>query len=144
VDAPPDLGPFVQMLRAVAGQHHGDVLEMWATLERGLRTDLLPPEARELLARNTRPRTELLASYWEELLAMTPDQASALVNDALARITAADVPYLLVLGSEMQPDTAAWMKNAAPHAVVELWAGSGHFPHLKHPARFAERLAATA
>jgi pimeloyl-ACP methyl ester carboxylesterase len=36
------------------------------------------------------------------------------------------------------------IRNALPHAVVEVWAGSGHFPHLAHPARFAERLAATA
>ena len=54
------------------------------------------------------------------------------------------VPYLLILGTEMSPGTAAWFRNAAPQAVAEVWAGSGHFPHLAHPARFAERLAATA
>ena len=35
-------------------------------------------------------------------------------------------------------------EDAAPHATVEVWADSGHFPHIAHPARFAERLAATA
>jgi pimeloyl-ACP methyl ester carboxylesterase len=75
---------------------------------------------------------------------MTPDQASAMVGGVLAKVTAAKVPYLLILGTEPSPDTAAWIANAAPHAVVEVWAGSGHFPHLAHPARFAERLAATA
>ena len=111
-------------------------------MEQGFRIDLLPPEAGELIARSSRPRTELLASYWEELSAMTPDQASA--RTALAAITAARVPYLLIPGTEMSPETAAWFRNAAPHAVTEVWAGSGHFPHLAHPARFAERLAATA
>ena len=31
-----------------------------------------------------------------------------------------------------------------PHATVEVWKDSGHFPHIARPARFAERLAATA
>jgi pimeloyl-ACP methyl ester carboxylesterase len=41
-------------------------------------------------------------------------------------------------------DRAAWFRHALPQAATEVWAGSGHFPHLAHPARFAERLAATA
>ena len=144
VDAPPDLGTFIQLLRAVADQNHGDMLGTWATLEQGFRIDLLPPETGELVARSSRPRTELLASYWEELFAMAPDQAAAMVGGALAAVSAAQVPYLLILGTEMSPGTAAWFRNAAPQAVAEVWAGSGHFPHLAHPARFAERLAATA
>jgi pimeloyl-ACP methyl ester carboxylesterase len=28
--------------------------------------------------------------------------------------------------------------------TTEVWACTGHFPHLAHPARFARRLAATA
>jgi pimeloyl-ACP methyl ester carboxylesterase len=128
----------------VANQNHGDMLGTWATMEQGFRIDLLPPETGELVARSSRPRTELLASYWEELFAMAPDQAAAMVGGALAAVSAAQVPYLLILGTEMSPGTAAWFRNAAPHALTEVWAGSGHFPHLAHPARFAERLAATA
>ena len=142
VDAPPDLGTFIGLLRAVADQNHGDMLGTWATMEQGLRVDLLPPETSELVTRSSQPRRELLASYWEGLLAMAPDHASAMVDGVLAAITAAKVPYLLVLGTEMSPDTARWFGKAAPHAVTEVWAGSGHFPHLAHPARFAERLAA--
>lgn len=144
VDAPPDLATFTQMLRAVIDEHHGDLLATWATIERGFRTDLLSPEMRQFVARHSRPSAELLSSYWAETLAMSADQASAMVSAAVDAITAANIPYLLVLGSEMSPDTAAWMRDKASHATVELWAGSGHFPHLKHPARFAERLAATA
>jgi pimeloyl-ACP methyl ester carboxylesterase len=144
VDAPPNLWAFIQVLRAAADQNHGDLLGTWATMKQSFHLDLLPPESRELLARNSRPRTELLASYWEELFAMTPDQAAALVGDGIAAVAAAEVPYLLILGTEPPPEVAAWFRNALPHAVVEVWAGSGHFPHLAHPARFAERLAATA
>jgi pimeloyl-ACP methyl ester carboxylesterase len=144
VDAPPNIWAFIQVLRAAADQNHGDLLGTWATMQQGFHIDLLPPEARELLARNSRPRAELLASYWEELFAMTPDQASALVGGGIAAVVAAGVPYLLILGTEPPPEIAAWFRNALPQAVVEVWAGSGHFPHLAHPARFAERLAATA
>ena len=144
VDAPPNLGAFIQVLRAAAGQNHGDLLGTWATMERGFGIDLLPPEMRGLLARNSRPTTDLLASYWDELFTLTPDQAAALVEDGVAAVAAAEVPYLLILGTELQPETAAWIRSAVPHAAIEVWAGSGHFPHLAHPARFAERLAATA
>jgi pimeloyl-ACP methyl ester carboxylesterase len=140
----PNIWAFIQVLRAAADQNHGDLLGTWATMQQGFHIDLLPPEARELLARNSRPRAELLASYWEELFAMTPDQASALVGGGIAAVVAAGVPYLLILGTEPPPEIAAWFRNALPQAVVEVWAGSGHFPHLAHPARFAERLAATA
>jgi pimeloyl-ACP methyl ester carboxylesterase len=144
VDAPPDLATFVLMLRAVIDEHDGDLLATWATIERGFRTDLLSPEMRQFVARHSRPSAELLASYWAETMAMSADQAAAMVGAAVDAVTAAKIPYLLVLGSEMSPDTAAWMRDKASHATVELWAGSGHFPHLKHPARFAGRLAATA
>jgi pimeloyl-ACP methyl ester carboxylesterase len=46
LDAPPDLGTFIQLLQAVAEQNHGDMLGTWATMEQGFRIDLLPPEAR--------------------------------------------------------------------------------------------------
>ena len=144
VDAPPNIWAFIQVLRAAADQNHGDLLGTWATMKQGFRIDLLPPEARELLERNSRPRTELLASYWDELFVTTPDQASALVDDGIAAVAATGVPYRLILGTEPPPETAAWFRNALPQAVIEVWAGSGHFPHLAHPARFAERLAATA
>jgi pimeloyl-ACP methyl ester carboxylesterase len=105
---------------------------------------LLPAETREFIMRHSRPTRDLLASYWEDIFAMTAERASAMVNGAAAAITAARVPYLLILGSEPSPDTAAWFRDAVPHATVEVWADSGHFPHIAHPARFAERLAATA
>jgi pimeloyl-ACP methyl ester carboxylesterase len=120
------------------------VLEVWRKEEQTFGLHLLPAETREFIMRHSRPTRDLLASYWEDIFAMTPEQASAMVNGAVAAITAAGVPYLLILGSEPSPDTAAWFRDAAPHAAVEVWADSGHFPHIAHPARFAERLAATA
>jgi pimeloyl-ACP methyl ester carboxylesterase len=104
---------------------------------------LLPAETREFIVRHSRPTRNLLASYWEDIFSMTPERASAMVDGATAAIAAAGVPYLLILGSEPSPDTTAWFTGAAPHVTVEVWADCGHFPHIAHPARFAERLAAT-
>ena len=65
---------------------------------------------------------------------MAPDHASAMVDGVLATITAAEVPYLLVLGTEMSPDTARWFAKAAPHAVTEVWAGQRPFPSPRAPS----------
>ncbi len=57
---------------------------------------------------------------------------------------AAGVPYLVVAGNDPEPDYQQWLCEMLPQATITVWAGSGHFPHLAHPARFAECLAATA
>jgi pimeloyl-ACP methyl ester carboxylesterase len=143
VDASPDLWTFVQVIQGLTASCGGDVLEVWRKMEQTFGLHLLPAETREFIMRHSRPTRDLLASYWEDILAMTPERASAMINGAMAAITAAEVSYLLILGSEPSPDTAAWIKDAAPHVTVEVWTGSGHFPHVAHPARLAERLAAT-
>lgn len=35
-------------------------------------------------------------------------------------------------------------RHVLPQATITVWPASGHFPHLAHPRRFAECLAATA
>jgi pimeloyl-ACP methyl ester carboxylesterase len=144
VEASPDLWTLVQVIQGLAASCGGDVLEVWRKMEQTFGLHLLPAETREFIMRHSRPGRDLLASYWEDIFAMTAEQASAMVNGGVAAVTAARVPYRLILGSELSPDTAAWFSDAAPHATVEVWADSGHFPHIAHPARFAERLAATA
>jgi pimeloyl-ACP methyl ester carboxylesterase len=144
VEASPDVWNLVRVIQDLAAAHHGDVLAVWQKMEQTFGLDQLPAQTREFIMGQSRPTPELLASYWEDIFAMTPEQASDLVNGAFAAITRAGVPYLLLLGSGPSPDTAAWIRDATPHATVEVWAGSGHFPHVAHPARFAERLAATA
>jgi len=144
IDASPDIWTLVQVIQGLAADSGGDMLEVWRKMEQTLGLHLLPTETREFIMRHSRPTRDLLASYWEDIFAMTAEQASVMVNAAVAAITAAEVPYLLILGSELSPDTAAWISDGMPHATVEVWADSGHFPHIAHPARFAERLAATA
>ena len=42
------------------------------------------------------------------------------------------------------PEYLGWQNRELPQAEVTIWPGSGHFPHLAQPGRFAELLAATA
>ena len=66
------------------------------------------------------------------------------LREILAALAASDVPYLLIAGAELAPGICQRLSDALPRLKTEVWAGTGHFPHLAHPARFARRLAATA
>jgi pimeloyl-ACP methyl ester carboxylesterase len=54
------------------------------------------------------------------------------------------VPYLVVAGADLERDYQKWLSEMLPQAIVTVWPGSGHFPHLADPERFAECLAGTA
>jgi ketosteroid isomerase-like protein len=63
---------------------------------------------------------------------------------SFAAVAASDVPYLLIAGAEPASDISQRLSDALPRLKTEVWADTGHFPHLAHPGRFAQRLAATA
>jgi pimeloyl-ACP methyl ester carboxylesterase len=144
LDALPDPA-VLRQLRSAAEQIRGDGFPgVWAMMERSFGTDVLPPPARVLVTKNSRPRQDLVVSYWDELLGQTAEQADEMLTGAVAAVAAADVPYLLILGAEPEPGLTKRFTDALPGMTTEVWAGTGHFPHLAHPARFARRLAATA
>ncbi len=66
-----------------------------------------------------------------------------MIDGAAAAIRETRVPYLAIMGEELSPEDAAWMRKNVPHAQTEVWPRSGHFPHMAHPRRFAELLAKT-
>jgi len=51
---------------------------------------------------------------------------------------------VFVGGDAYDPAQQQWLVERLPRASASSWPGSGHFPHLAHPRRFAELLAATA
>jgi pimeloyl-ACP methyl ester carboxylesterase len=145
IDALPELATFAGLIQSMAGPVRGSgFAQVWSTIERGFRTDLLPAAAQRLVAENGRPTQELVVGYWEELLTTPPAEQDAMVEDAIRRVGAARVPYLLIAGSEPPSAVLDRLARHAPQARVEIWANTGHFPHLAHPKRFAERLAETA
>jgi pimeloyl-ACP methyl ester carboxylesterase len=114
-------------------------------MEQSFRADLLPPPMRRLVTQNSRPDEQLILSYWHDLLHTTPEQADEAISAQMAAVAARAVPYLLICGTQPPAEvTERIAGRMAGHAVVEVWEGGGHFPHLAHPTRLAQRLAATA
>ena len=64
--------------------------------------------------------------------------------EGLAQISAAALPYYIIVSEEPESGYRQWVQDALPQASFAAWAGTGHFPHLAEPRRFAEALAATA
>jgi pimeloyl-ACP methyl ester carboxylesterase len=145
IDNPPDLGSFAQMLQSVAAKLRGSgFAEVWSMLEHSMRPDLLPAAAQQLVASTCHPTQELVVGYFEEALTTPPQELDTMVEDAMRRIGAARVPYLLIAGHELPSQVLDRIRRTTPQARVEVWANTGHFPHLAHPQRFAERLADTS
>jgi pimeloyl-ACP methyl ester carboxylesterase len=63
---------------------------------------------------------------------------------SLAAVRAARVPYLFIAGHELEPGYRDRLDRVLPQASVTVWPGSGDFPQLAHPRRFARCLAATS
>lgn len=75
----------------------------------------------------------------EPLLAGDRSAIVAAFDEALAGY---DLPYLALFGIDPGPDHPAWLAERIPGAVVEVWDGSGHYPHLVDPDAFVARLRA--
>lgn len=84
-----------------------------------------------------RPVKKVVLGVWAPLLELAPDALQALVDELAGAVT---VPYLALFGIDPGPDHPAWLSSVIPTASVEVWADSGHYPHLVHPQRFLDRL----
>jgi pimeloyl-ACP methyl ester carboxylesterase len=104
--------------------------------------ELLPARARDLLTATCRPTPELMRGYWGEVFEGGSTLARRM-DAELVRLRAAAVPYLAIAGDEPGQDYRRWLSGVLPRAELEVWPGSGHFPHLADPARFAGVLLAT-
>jgi pimeloyl-ACP methyl ester carboxylesterase len=144
LDAPPDLESLAKLLQPMKSRIRGaEFPYVWASMQHSFRTDLLPPGARALVEANSQPHQDLVCSYWAELLDQPPQQLTADMVADMHAIAATGIPYILIAGAELRPEIRQLISETLPGARVEVWAGSGHFPHLAHPGRFAELLTAT-
>ena len=66
------------------------------------------------------------------------------IGTGLAALRRTGVPYHTVFGQTPDAEYQQWRAGVLPDAVSTVLPGSGHFPHLAHPTRFARVLAATA
>jgi len=106
--------------------------------------ELLPEAAQQLVRSSGQPRQGLVLAYWREVLDRPVSEIAAFAAATLEAVRSAGVPYLIVAGAELEPEYEKWLSKTLPQAAVTVWPGSGHFPHIACPGRFAECLAATA
>jgi pimeloyl-ACP methyl ester carboxylesterase len=141
IDQPLRVGGFGEFLRrSEPVLNSEDFLQVWDTLLGGMHLDELPPSARELVRTVSTPRQDLFLGYWKELID-APEQADEDNSRYLAAIRAAGVRYHYIAGSAVDPGYRAWLEAALPAVLITELPGSGHFPHLAHPAEIAKALA---
>jgi pimeloyl-ACP methyl ester carboxylesterase len=104
--------------------------------------ELLPAAGQQLVRSSSQPRQDLVLGYWREVLDRPASELADMVGAALTAVRAAGVPYLVIAGDDPEAGYRQWLAETLPDATVTVWPGSGHFPHLAHPGRFAACLAA--
>ena len=145
VDQPLQVEPFAQLLQSLAGQLRGPgFAQVWEQFEASMGIGLLPQAAKDLLSSARYIRPDLVMGYWREVLDEPPGVLAGKTADGLAALRESKLPYAYVGGHDPGPEYLEWLNRELPQAAAEIWPGSGHFPHLAQPLRFAELRAATS
>ena len=145
VDQPLQVEPFAQLLRSLAGPLRGPgFAQVWEQFETSMGIGSLPQSAQDLLASARYVRQDLVLGYWREVLEEPPGVLAGKTADGLAALRESKLPYAYVGGHDPGPEYLEWLHGELPQAATEVWPGSGHFPHLAQPSRFARLLADTA
>ena len=140
------VGAFAGMAKSLEPMlRGGGFAETWDRVAAyAFRLDEVAPEVREFVLETSLARQEIVLGYWEALFQLPPEVLDAWVATGAAAIRKSRVPFVAVVGQEPSPEDVAWVQANLPDARLMVWPGSGHFPHLAHPRRFAEVLAETA
>lgn len=145
VDQPLQVAPVPQARQAACRPDpRRGFAAAWQVFEDSMHMELLPPQARRLLRPVSHVRQDVVAGYWREAIDRPAQELATDIKAALAKIRAAGTGYLFTTGHEAGPAYRRWLSQVLPQATIQIWPGSGHFPHLAHPERFAACLAATA
>jgi pimeloyl-ACP methyl ester carboxylesterase len=144
VDQPLQVAPFAGLVQSLADKLRGAAFPaVWQMFAASMHIELLPDAGQELVRSCSRPRPDLVLGYWREVLDRPASELAETVGATLAAVRAAGVPYLVVAGDELEASYREWLTDTLPQATVTVWPGSGHFPHIAYPGRFARCLAAS-
>ena len=139
VDQAPYFRQFSAMLHQFEPALRGeDFQAAFEPIRKTIGVELLPEPQRSSILANQRIDQALILSYWEEVLATTPDELQARID---CTIRAVSVPVLTVFGQPVDAATHEYLLCHMPSAEIDEWAGLGHMVHLMEPDRFARRLA---
>jgi len=145
VDQSLQIGPFAAMLQSLADKLRGPAFPaIWEGFMATMHIERLPIGAQELVRSGSRPVQEVVLGYWQGVLERPVSELVDFTTQSLSALRESGVPYRVVAGEAPQPAYREWLNAMLPQATVTVWPDSGHFPHLAHPALFAECLAATA
>jgi pimeloyl-ACP methyl ester carboxylesterase len=132
------------MVQALADKLRGPAFPaIWENFMASMHIERLPMSAQELVRSSSHPVQEVVLGYWRGVLERPVSELVDFTTQGLSVLRAAGVPYRVVAGEEPQAAYREWLNAMLPQATVTVWPDGGHFPHLAHPARFAETLAAT-
>jgi pimeloyl-ACP methyl ester carboxylesterase len=145
VDATLRVGPFGEFVRSLEPELRGPRFPaVWeGVFEPSMHAELLDPDAQAIVRRSSRPRQELVLGYQRELLELPAGELEGRAHVVLAVLRAARLPYSLIAGDGVTEQDRRWLTERMPHAAIEVWPGTGHFPQLGDPRRFARHLAET-
>ena len=139
IDQPIELTGFQELVRSVEPLLRGDgftdfIESLFATLY-----GPLPAGEVARLAALSHPVQDVVLGMWGPVLDLPPAELEEVVRSLTVGI---HVPYLALHGDDPGATYGPWLREAIPTATFEVWAGSGHYPHLLHPERFTARLRA--
>ena len=139
VDQATEVLPFAQMLHQIAPMLRGPAFsQAWPGIENSLGLDRIPEPARTLVLGTHKVSQDVVLGYWDQVLDTEPAELQAWIDAKAAGIR---VPCLVVFG-RLATDGERERLARLPDTQIEEWAGDGHFVHLVHPGRFANRLRA--
>ena len=142
LDQPLLAGGFAAVLRRVESVLRSrDFLQVWDELRTGMNIDLLRPAAQRLVNDATTPRQDLMLGYWDELLTVPAEEIDEQRTRELDTIRRNGIAYHHVSGHELDLAYRRWLQTVLPDVAISVFPGSGHFPHLAHPAELAAILA---
>ena len=146
VDGTVLVASFAELIKSIEPELRGDGFDAaWARVSAmvfGL--DDVSDDVRAFVEATSRPRPEVVISSWMDLLARSTAELEAMIAGAAAAIKGAGIPVTAVFGRQPSSAETTWYRENLPDARTLVWPGSGHFPHLAYPLRFAELLASTA
>jgi pimeloyl-ACP methyl ester carboxylesterase len=144
VDAPLQINAFAAFVQSLAERLRGpEFAAVWQMFYDSFHTELLPSSARDLVRSSCRPRQQVVLGWWQQLLDGRTGEVTAVIEQATTALRTAGLPYLHIAGDEPGTNYREWLGEHLPAASIEVWARSGHFPHLARADEFAQQLAAT-
>ena len=137
---------FAEMAQAMEPALRGPgFTDTWSRItDSEFRLDEVSLVVRDFVVATSKPRREIVLGYWQDLFGRTPDELNRWVVRGTAAIRESGIPFVAVSGRDPSPAEVAWVAANLPDCRTLVWPGSGHFPHIAHPRRFAELLAETA